>query len=157
MSLFFRAAIFTIVAPGLVLVGIPYAILPRGRPALAPLTPRLLGLLLMMGGAASLFWCIRDFAVRGRGTPAPYDPPENLVTDGLYRFVRNPMYVSLLTVLAGEALFFGSRSLAIYAAIAWLAFHLRVVLYEEPTLNNLFGSDYERYRATVPRWIPRSK
>jgi protein-S-isoprenylcysteine O-methyltransferase Ste14 len=155
MSLFIRAAIFFLIAPGLVLVGFPYWILGRTpRPAEA-LAPRLAGVVLMAGGTAALLWCFRDFVVRGRGTPAPYDPPKKLVVQGLYRFVRNPMYVALVTAIAGEALYFGSRSLWIYAAFAWLAFHLRVVLVEEPRLRNLFGSDYDAYRVSVPRWIPR--
>jgi protein-S-isoprenylcysteine O-methyltransferase Ste14 len=155
MSLFVRAAIFFLIAPGLVLGGIPYWILSRRPPALVPPAQKLAGLLLIAVGLACLLWCFRDFVVRGRGTPAPYDPPKKLVTMGLYRFVRNPMYIALVTVLAGEALFFGARSLGIYAAFAWLAFHLRVLLFEEPRLRELFGAEYEAYRTAVPRWIPR--
>jgi protein-S-isoprenylcysteine O-methyltransferase Ste14 len=155
MSLFVRAAIFLIIAPGLIVGWIPYWILSRNPHAVVPPVPRLAGLVLMTVGAACLLWCFREFVVSGRGTPAPYDPPKKLVTMGLYRFVRNPMYIALVTVLAGEALFFGSRSLWIYAAFAWLAFHLRVLLFEEPRLRELFGAEYEAYRAAVPRWIPR--
>ena len=156
MSLFLRAAIFFLIAPGLVLGWIPYWILSRRPPPpVVPSVQRLPGLVLMAIGLTCLLWCFRDFVVRGRGTPAPYDPPKKLVTMGLYRFVRNPMYVALVTALAGEALFFGSRSLWIYAAFAWLAFHLRVLLFEEPRLRELFGAEYEAYRAAVPRWIPR--
>jgi protein-S-isoprenylcysteine O-methyltransferase Ste14 len=155
MSLFLRAAIFFLIAPGLVLGWIPYWILSRNPRAVVPPVPRVLGLGLMAVGVACLLWCFRDFVVSGRGTPAPYDPPKKLVTTGLYRFVRNPMYIALVTALGGEALFFGSRSLWIYAAVAWLAFHFRVLLYEEPALRRLFGAEYETYRAAVPRWIPR--
>jgi protein-S-isoprenylcysteine O-methyltransferase Ste14 len=155
MSLVLRAAIFTIIGPGLVLVGIPYWILSGKPREVVSLMPRLSGLVLMAVGAALLFWCFGEFVVRGRGTPAPYDPPKKLVTTGLYRFVRNPMYIALVMALGGEALFFGSRSLWIYAAAAWLAFHLRILLYEEPALRRLFGAEYETYRAAVPRWIPR--
>lgn len=155
MSLFFRALAFTVVVPGTVLVAIPYGILSREPRPPVPVALRVLGSFLGAAGAAALLWCIRDFAVRGRGTPAPWDPPEKLVIAGLYRYVRNPMYVAILSALAGEALFFGSRGVAIYGVIVWLVFHLRVVLHEEPALRNLFGSEYEEYRAVVPRWIPR--
>jgi protein-S-isoprenylcysteine O-methyltransferase Ste14 len=109
----------------------------------------------MSAGVAALFWCIRDFAVSGRGTLAPVDPPRKLVRVGLYRYVRNPMYVAVLTALFGEVLFFESGTLAIYAGFVWLMFHSFVLLYEEPRLRELFGADYEAYRALVPRWIPR--
>jgi len=155
MSLFVRAAIFLIIAPGLVLGWIPYWILARNPHAVASPVVRAVAFVPMAVGAACLLWCFRDFVVRGRGTPAPYDPPKKLVTTGLYRFVRNPMYIALVTVLIGEALFFGARSLWIYAGFAWLAFHLRVLLFEEPRLRELFGAEYDAYRAAVPRWIPR--
>ena len=155
MSLFARATIFFLIAPGLVLGWIPYWILSRRPPAVVPQVQRLLGAVPMAVGLACLLWCFRDFVVRGRGTPAPYDPPKKLVTTGLYRFVRNPMYIALVTVIAGEALFFGASSLWIYAAFAWLAFHLRVLLFEEPRLRELFGAEYEAYRAEVPRWVPK--
>ena len=115
----------------------------------------MLGLLLIAVGLVPLLVSIRDFAVSGRGTLAPVDPPRRLVRVGLYRHVRNPMYVGVVTALFGEALFFQSRALAIYAVVAWLAFHLFVVLYEEPHLRDTFPEDYEAYRAAVPRWIPR--
>ncbi|MEO8348450.1 MAG: isoprenylcysteine carboxylmethyltransferase family protein [Acidobacteriota bacterium] len=152
-----RALFFTILMPGTVVVVIPSMLLRREAPAgpfaFQPL--RLQGLILLVVGAAALFWCIRDFAVSGRGTLAPVDPPRRLVRVGLYRYVRNPMYVAVITTLVGEALFFGSRTLAIYAGFAWLVFHLFVLLYEEPRLRELFGTDYVTYRALVPRWIPR--
>jgi protein-S-isoprenylcysteine O-methyltransferase Ste14 len=93
--------------------------------------------------------------VSGRGTLAPIDPPRHLVRVGLYRHVRNPMYVGALLVLVGEALFFESERLGFYAAIMALVYHLFVVLYEEPRLRDLFSEEYENYRRAVPRWIPR--
>jgi len=78
-----------------------------------------------------------------------------LVAAGLYRYVRNPMYVGVVTTLAGEAVFFESRSVGIYAAVAWLVFHLWVLVYEEPHLESVFGEEYAQYRAVVPRWLPR--
>lgn len=155
--LWLRALFFTVLMPGSALVLFPSWIL-RGEPQ--PLgdwtqLPRILGLLLIAIGLVPLLVSIRDFAVAGRGTLAPIDPPRKLVRVGLYRHVRNPMYVGVVTALIGEALFFQSRSLAVYAAVVWSTFHLFVLLYEEPHLRETFGEDYETYRRAVPRWIPR--
>jgi protein-S-isoprenylcysteine O-methyltransferase Ste14 len=106
-------------------------------------------------GLCLVLWCFYDFAVRGRGTPAPWDPPRRLVASGPYGRVRNPMYVGVLTILLGEAAFFGSYALLAWAAVTALLFHLVVVLYEEPGLRERFGSDYEQYLVNVPRWLPR--
>ena len=106
-------------------------------------------------GTACLIWCIRDFLVSGRGTLAPWDPPKSLVVVGLYHFVRNPMYLAVLTIILGWTLYFGSRSLALYLAVVAVAVHLRVILHEEPWLRRQFGPDATQYMAEVPRWIPR--
>jgi protein-S-isoprenylcysteine O-methyltransferase Ste14 len=150
-----RAIFFTLLLPGTTVVWIPRMLLAgdAGRADLG--SWRLAGIPLMAAGAAVLFACIEDFARKGRGTLAPVDPPRKLVAVGLYRYVRNPMYVGVVVTLIGEALFFESRSIGIYAAAAWLVFHLFVVLYEEPHLEGAFGAEYEKYRNTVPRWIPR--
>ena len=152
-----RAILFALLLPGTTLVLLPSILLRRERVAgdfaFRPL--RLQGLVLLVVGGAALFWCIRDFAVSGRGTLAPIDPPRKLVRAGLYRYVRNPMYVAVLVTLLGEALYFGSRTLAIYAVVVWVVFHTFVLLYEEPKLRRLFGADYEAYSAAVPRWLPR--
>jgi protein-S-isoprenylcysteine O-methyltransferase Ste14 len=96
---------------------------------------------------------VRDFYVAGRGTLAPWAPPRALVVTGLYRFSRNPMYVGVLLILCGWAAGFRSWPLAAYAATIATAFHLRVLLYEEPTLARLFGKDWDHYTRQVPRWI----
>lgn len=151
-----RAVFFALLMPGTVLIVIPWLLL-RGQPSsghrLDP--PAVVGAALAIAGALVLLVCIRDFAVSGRGTLAPVDPPRKLVRVGLYRHVRNPMYLGVLAMLVGEAVFFESPVLGFYAAVVALAFHLFVVLLEEPTLRSSFGADYERYRASVPRWIPR--
>jgi len=95
------------------------------------------------------------FAIQGLGTPAPVFPTRHLVVKGLYRYVRNPMYVALLLVVTGQALFLGNLRLLEYAAVLWLGFHLFVLAYEEPTLRATFGDEYRTFCAHVPRWIPR--
>jgi protein-S-isoprenylcysteine O-methyltransferase Ste14 len=112
----------------------------------------LLGWPLLVAGAIIYFRCAWDFAVTGGGTPAPIDPPRKLVAKGLYRDVRNPMYVGVLAILTGEAILAQNVRIAIYAALVWTGFHLFVLLYEEPTLRLKFGAEYEEYCRTVPRW-----
>jgi protein-S-isoprenylcysteine O-methyltransferase Ste14 len=114
-----------------------------------------LGVLPIIAGAAVLLHCIWDFAVAGRGTLAPVDPPKELVVRGLYRYVRNPMYVGVVSVLLGEALLFASIAMLIYAAGFFALAHLFVILYEERTLRRRFGEAYEQYARAVPRWLPR--
>jgi protein-S-isoprenylcysteine O-methyltransferase Ste14 len=150
-----RAIFFTFLLPGTVVVWIPRMILAGERARPEPGFGRWAGIPLMAAGAAVLLGCIVDFARKGRGTLAPVDPPRKLVAVGLYRYVRNPMYLGVVTTLIGEAVFFGSRSIGIYAAVAWLVFHLWVVIYEEPHLESVFGEEYAEYRAVVPRWLPR--
>jgi protein-S-isoprenylcysteine O-methyltransferase Ste14 len=148
-----KVVIFTILVPGTIVAAIPYLLL-RGEPAPHPGFLRLLGLLPLALGVSVYLWCAWDFASTGRGTPAPIDPPRMLVARGLYRVVRNPMYVGVLLVLIGESMVFSSRVILQYAFFVWLMFHLFVVFYEEPTLRKKFGAAYEEYRRNVSRWIP---
>jgi protein-S-isoprenylcysteine O-methyltransferase Ste14 len=108
----------------------------------------------VIGGALAL-WCILTFALVGKGTPAPFDPPRQLVVAGPYRFVRNPMYIGAGLALAGAALFYRSVSLLGYVGLFLLATHAFVVWYEEPALTRLFPQEYQTYRAHVRRWLPR--
>jgi protein-S-isoprenylcysteine O-methyltransferase Ste14 len=117
---------------------------------------RIIGVLLIAAGIPVLLDSFARFAIQGLGTPAPVFPTRHLVVKGLYRYVRNPMYVALLVVVTGQTLFFGSLSILEYGAILWLGFHLFVVLYEEPKLRETFGDEYETFCAHVPRWIPRA-
>lgn len=112
------------------------------------------GLLPLAAGITVLLLTIRDFAVVGRGTLAPWDAPQELVRQRLYGRVRNPMYLGVLTTVAGEALLWSSAGLLVYLLLLALAFHLRVVLYEEPALTRQFGAGFTVYAARVPRWIP---
>jgi len=116
---------------------------------------RVAGILLIVAGLPGLVDSFARFAVQGLGTPAPIAPPQNLVVTGLYRYVRNPMYVAVVAVILGQAILFGDWPLMAYGALMWLAFHAFVLAYEEPVLAESFGAQYEDFRANVPRWIPR--
>jgi protein-S-isoprenylcysteine O-methyltransferase Ste14 len=111
--------------------------------------------ILMVVGLLTLLWCVRDFYVSGKGTLAPWDPPTRLVVVGLYRYTRNPIYLGVLLFVSGWSVVAGSPVLAGYAALVAVAFHLRVLLYEEPWLAKTFGPEWAVYSARVPRWIPR--
>jgi len=111
------------------------------------------GLVLVALGLTGILWCIWDFYVAGKGTLAPWSPPEKLVRVGLYRFSRNPMYVCGVLILLGWAVSFCSWVLLIYALLIVLGFSLRVVRYEEPTLVRQFGEEWEDYASRVPRWL----
>ena len=114
-----------------------------------------LSILLAAIGLAMVIWVAAAFVWRGKGTAVPFLPPQEFVAVGLFRFVRNPMYVGLLLVILSEALYFRSVWLLLYAGIVWLAAHTYVVLIEEPRLARRFGAAYEGYLKTTPRWIPR--
>jgi len=116
---------------------------------------RVVGIILILAGVPGLVDSFVRFALQGLGTPAPIAPTQNLVVTGLYRYVRNPMYVAVLSVILGQAALFGDWRLILYGALFWLACHLFVVAYEEPTLERTFGAEYEVFRANVPRWMPR--
>jgi protein-S-isoprenylcysteine O-methyltransferase Ste14 len=154
-----KTLFFALLGPGTVVVLVPYLLLSQElelfHPELGLL--RFLGWLAILAGVLMGARCASDFVRTGKGTPAPFDPPRKLVAKGLYRWTRNPMYIGILLVLAGEGLFFESATLFVYAAMLLLAFHLFVVYYEEPTLQRKFGVDYEDYCRSVPRWIPRFK
>jgi protein-S-isoprenylcysteine O-methyltransferase Ste14 len=120
---------------------------------------KLLGGVALAAGAALVLETTARFAFQGRGTPAPWAPPERFVTRGSYRFTRNPMYVGVLALIVGQALLLGREILFAWAAAAWLLFQLFLLLEEEPGLRKRFGTEYEDYRARVPRWLliaPRS-
>ncbi len=151
-----RTVLFAVLFMCTVLVYVPYFLASGPQTAHWTLGPwRYLGLLPLGAGVAGLARCLRDFAVLGRGTPAPFDPPQELVATGLYRWVRNPMYLSALLLLVGESIALEAPVLLRYAVAFFLVTHLFVVLYEELALRRTFGESYDRYRATVPRWLAR--
>jgi protein-S-isoprenylcysteine O-methyltransferase Ste14 len=114
-----------------------------------------IAILLMIAGVSLAFLCVYLFAVRGEGTPAPFDPPVKFVAIGPYRYTRNPMYIGGLSLLTGFALFLNSPTVLLLVPILALAFHLFVVYYEEPNLERRFGESYLKYKAEVGRWLPR--
>jgi protein-S-isoprenylcysteine O-methyltransferase Ste14 len=157
MPVALRTIIFSILVPGTVALYVPYVLL--GRPALQQAINRTsalswIGIPLLLLGIAIYLRCAWDFTFTGRGTPGPWDPPRAFVATGLYRFVRNPMYVGVLAVIFGEAIWLRSETLVEYGLVVWLFFHLFVIAYEEPTLKHSFGASYDEYRSRVPRWIP---
>ena len=116
---------------------------------------RLVGLLPIIAGVLLYIWCAWDFTFTGKGTPAPFDPPKELVMKGPYRYVRNPMYIFVGLALAGEAIIFKSMRVLIFAVAALAFSHVWVLVYEEPTLRRKFGEAYKDYCRRVSRWLPR--
>jgi protein-S-isoprenylcysteine O-methyltransferase Ste14 len=156
VMLLLRSIFFTIPQPGTVAILIPYWLISsRGSAVVADHPLRYLGLPLIIIGATGLLWCVWEFFSTGRGTISPLDPPKHLVVRGLYRYVRNPMYVLVVIVLLGEAIFFMSVPVLIETVVFIVLATLFVMLYEEPYLRRRFGEPYERYLETVGRWIPR--
>jgi protein-S-isoprenylcysteine O-methyltransferase Ste14 len=147
--------LFLALAPGVVAGVVPGLITAWEVGEHLPDPLRGIGALLGVLGIAFLLHAFMRFALEGRGTPAPVAPTERLVVGGVYRFVRNPMYLAVLSVIAGQALFFGSAAVGAWGALVAFAFVAFVRLYEEPTLQATYGREYEAYCAEVPRWLPR--
>jgi protein-S-isoprenylcysteine O-methyltransferase Ste14 len=151
------SAVFFLLAPGGVAVLVPWWLtgwrVEEPLPHWAPL--RVIGVVLLAAGAVVLVGAFVRFVVEGVGTPAPVAPTKHLVVGGLYRYVRNPMYLAVLAVIVGQALALGQPVLLLYAAAIAAAFVLFVRGYEEPTLRRQFGDHYEAYRRAVPGWWPR--
>lgn len=149
--------VFLFVAPGTAAGLVPW-LLSRwhlGPPLLGIVAVRYAGAVLILAGLSVVLDSFARFALQGLGTPAPVLPPERLVVTGLYRHVRNPMYVGVLSLVAGQGLFFGNSRVLVYTAFLWLAFHIFVTIYEEPTLRRSFGAEYGAFCSGVPRWLPR--
>jgi protein-S-isoprenylcysteine O-methyltransferase Ste14 len=159
MTIVARAITYAVLFIGLVLVYVPArllswtGIIPPESIGLQQIT----GMVIGAAGMVIALWCVFTFTSIGRGTPAPFDPPRQLVVQGPYRFIRNPMYLGAGIALAAAALYYGSISLFGYAVIFLLITHIFVVLYEEPTLRQTFGQDYEAYCNRVNRWWPKAR
>jgi protein-S-isoprenylcysteine O-methyltransferase Ste14 len=150
------SAVFLVLAPGTTAVLVPWLL--TGFESEDPwLAMRVLGVVLIAAGAAFVLHAFWRFVSEGIGTPAPVAAPQRLVVGGAYRHVRNPMYVAVLAVIVGEALLLGQLVLLVYAAALWVVFASFVRFYEEPTLSDRFGADYETYHAAVPAWLPRPR
>jgi len=150
-----KTLLFTALVPGSVAGIVPWLI--RRDSALAVRGAELgaAAVVIVLGVAIYLYTALWSFAAIGGGTPAPIAPTKILVVQGLHRFVRNPMYIGIGLVVGGQAWLFHSFPLAVYFTFFSVAVHLFVLFYEEPTLRKQFGEEYDRYRASVPRWIPK--
>lgn len=150
MKLLLKNLLFTLVVPGTVSVWIPWFLVRERAASALPVAVPLFAV-----GAVIYAWTVWNFAVIGRGTPAPIDAPRRLVVQGPHRFVRNPMYLGVLAVVAGWAIAYRSPGVLGYAALVALAFHAAVLFVEEPALRREFGDEYAAYCRSVRRWLPR--
>ena len=149
--------LFLVVAPGVVAGLIPYLLTGWERDGDVGALATVAGWLLVAGGLAALLPSFARFALQGLGTPAPVAPTEHLVVTGLYRHVRNPMYLAVGSLIVGQALILGRPGLLLYAALFAATVFAFVRGYEEPALTEQFGAEYEAYRAAVPGWWPRRR
>ena len=156
IGLALRSLLWTFILPGSVTAWLPIAYLGLRSVAFDATRPlHWLGGITLLVGAVILGACILEFARSGKGTLSPVDPPKHLVVQGLYRFVRNPMYVGVVTVLVGETILLGTRAMVTYTASIFAMFTIWTKIYEEPWLARTFPDDWARYKREVPMWIPR--
>jgi protein-S-isoprenylcysteine O-methyltransferase Ste14 len=155
----FGSIVFLLLAPGFVAGVVPWWISQwqMQPPLLGIFVLRIAGVLLIVFGIPMLLDSFARFALQGLGTPAPVLPTKHLVVTGLYRYVRNPMYVGVSAIIFGQGLVFGNVHVLEYGLLVWLAFHLFVLAYEEPKLKKAFGEEYSEFCRSVPRWIPRTR
>ena len=151
-----RSVAWTVLLPGFVAGYLPWRFFGLALVQLNPQNPiRLLSLVCIGFGTLLLGTCIWEFARRGRGTLAPVDPPRELVIRGLYRYVRNPMYLSVSLIVLGESPLTRSRLLLVYGVVWFVVVNVLVIAYEEPTLRRRFGAAYGQYTQRVGRWLPK--
>jgi len=150
----YKSLLYLIIEAGLFALYIPLALL-RSGPRIETGVISFLAIPLWLIGGLIVLRCFWDFTFKGHGTPVPMDPPKELVVTGFYRYIRNPIYVGVLSIFLGHFLWFGYWALLIYTVFAFIGVHSFVVLYEEPTLKRKFGASYEEYLKKAPRWIPR--
>lgn len=157
MKVIVRALTFVAVVVGFNTVVVPYFLLSNRFESFSYMGGdlRFVGLLPIVTGVLVVAVGTTSFAVVGKGTPSPLDPPRLLVTQGVYSLVRNPLYLGALLILLGESLFFGSLAILVYALLLWLCFHIFILFYEEPALSRKFGDAYGEYCKEVPRWLPK--
>ena len=151
------SAVFLVIAPGF-FAGLVPGWISHWRveaPFFGMQLFRFIGAMLVALGVVGLLDSFARFAVQGVGTPAPVFPTRRLVVTGLYRYVRNPMYVAVVSTILGQGLLLGNIALLEYGTLVWFLMHLFVLVYEEPKLRASFGDEYKSFCAGVPRWIPR--
>jgi len=148
------SAVFFLLAPCIV-AGLAPWLITRWQGLTASIALIVPGAILIAGGIAMLLHAFTRFALEGSGTPAPVAPTETLVVGGIYRHVRNPMYVSVFAIILAQVLLFGSAALLLYGVLVAAACVAFVLFYEEPTLARRYGESYETYRRSVPGWLPR--
>ena len=150
--------IFVVLMGGAVMVLIPIKLLSLSYKLSVEIgLLRCFGVIPVLIGIIILSWCLWEFILKGKGSPAPYHPPKELIVSSLYRFTRNPMYVGVICVLLGEAFLFESALLLLYTVVIFLIFHMWIIITEEPYLRSTFGEPYTRYYESVPRWPIRLK
>lgn len=153
MRLFLKNAVFTLVVPGTIAGYVPWWMVRHRELVLSAWTAAVAVNILL--GVAIYLWCLWDFASYGGATPAPIDAPKKLVVRGMFRHVRNPIYVGVLSIILGWAMLYQALNVFIYGVCVAIGFHLFVLFYEEPHLRRVFGQEYDEYCARVGRWIPR--
>ena len=156
--LWVKVLLLFLLVPGIADVLVPWIILTSSGTFAMPVIGwmQIAGIILAGAGLAVSIWVFQALARFGRGTPAPFDPPRQFVRRGLFRWVRNPLYLgAAILIPLGEALFLHSWQLLVYAVILFMILHLYIVLVEEKELERRFGKPYLKYKRTVPRWIPR--
>jgi protein-S-isoprenylcysteine O-methyltransferase Ste14 len=149
--------LFLGVAPGVVAGLVPYLLTGWEADGTVPPLQTIAGAALVMAGVAILLNAFARFVIEGIGTPAPIAPTRRLVVGGLYRYVRNPMYIAVASTIAGQALIFDRPALLLYAFAFGVVVYAFVRLYEEPTLRRSYGPEYDTYRRAVPGWRPRRR
>ncbi|HEX7541123.1 MAG TPA: isoprenylcysteine carboxylmethyltransferase family protein [Anaerolineales bacterium] len=152
-----KTILFFLLVPGLCLGVVPLLIIPTNAPLFDPGFWRWAAVPLWLAGWTVLVWSCWSFAIHGRGTPNPLDPPEKLVVTGLYRYVRNPIYIAATAILVGWTFWSPSLPILFMPVICFAVSYLFVIFYEEPHLRKTFCAAYEEYCQFVPRWIPRFK
>ena len=153
MILFLKNVLFTLLLPGTIAVWIPLSLTRNLH--IRPGMSQLMAIIAFATGGMIYLWCVWDFATFGRGTPAPIDAPKKLVVRGLYKYVRNPMYVGVLTVILGWSILYHSLNLLLYTLCVTVGFNIFILLYEEPHLRTIFGNQYDEYCKKVGRWFPK--
>ena len=150
-----KTILFMLLVPGLLLGAMPIWLVQTDTALFSFGIFRWLAVPFWGIGTAAILWCAWAFTVRGRGTPSPTDPPRELVVNGLYRYVRNPIYLGVLAVFMGYVLWHPSRAILLCPVLVAVSSHLFVIFYEEPHLRKTFGEAYDAYCKAVPRWNPK--